>query len=423
MDDRAKQLATRADARRCLNAIHQPTIDAFNRADEDAMREYETATSALTHLISQISEDLDAADAVMAERRGKQSGTAGEAWRNVATGAPLAVIGREHAGNVAAKLNRVDGGEGTMGDFFRGVAGGRTTDGIKAALSVGTDGSGGYTVPSWLFPRFLEALLPVSSLTKAGARIVPLDDTAKTYRIARVSTVPSAAWRNEAGAVAESDPAFTAMDLTPRSLAFYFKVSRELLQDSANLDQMLPGVFAGALAKEIDRTGLRGSGTPPEPTGLLNTANVNAVTNGANGATLSTIKWANLISAYQAILDANGPVPTAAIMAPRSVAGFASLADSTGQPLQRPALLAPVEFIATSQIPVNLTVGSSTDCTELYVGDFSNMMIGMRESISVMANSQLYAATGQVGFFVHARVDFGVTYPVAFAKITGVRAA
>jgi HK97 family phage major capsid protein len=344
------------------------------------------------------------------------------AWRNVETGEPMAVVGKEHAGRIASVLGRADRPQCSLGDFLRGVAGSKLTEPVRAALSVGTDGSGGYAVPSWLFPEFIEALLPVSSLLQAGARVVPLPGSAKTYRFARVASVPTAAWRSEAGAVAESDPAFTALDLTPQSLAFFFKCSRELLMDSPNIDAILPGVFAGALAAKLDATGLRGTGTPPEPRGLGNISGIQAVTNGTNGATQSSLKWANLNSAYQAILDANGPPPTAVIQAPRSLVGFSSLVDSTAQPLQRPSLLAPLQFIGTSQVPVNLTVGSSTDCTELFVGDFSHFVIGMREQISILRADQLYAATGQVGFFVHARVDFGCHWPAAFAKISGVRA-
>jgi hypothetical protein len=34
----------------------------------------------------------------------------------------------------------------------------------------------------------------------------------------------------------------------------------------------------------------------------------------------------------------------------------------------------------------------------------------------------VYAATGQIGFICHARLDVAVEYPAAFAVVTGVRA-
>ena len=48
-----------------------------------------------------------------------------------------------------------------------------------------------------------------------------------------------------------------------------------------------------------------------------------------------------------------------------------------------------MQFIATSQIPNNLTVTTSTDCTEVYVGDYRQMVIGLREDVSMMRADQL----------------------------------
>lgn len=307
-----------------------------------------------------------------------------------------------------------------LGDFVRGIAGMRRTPEIQNALSVGTDASGGYSVPTVLMPGIFEALLPASSLLTAGAGIVSLGQGAKSYNVAGIDAIPTAAWRSEAGAIAESDPTFKTISITPRSLSFRFKVSRELLMDSENIDGALRTVIAAAFAKELDRAGLRGTGIAPEIRGLLNVAGIQSVTNGANGA--APTSYANFIAARQAIVTANAPAPTAAIMHPRSSAKFGGLTDTTGQPLRRPEMLDSLRFVETSQIPVNLTVGTSTDASEIYVGDFTQLRYFMREGVSVQLATELYAATGEVGFFAHARVDVATLYPAAFALITGVRA-
>jgi hypothetical protein len=51
-------------------------------------------------------------------------------------------------------------------------------------------------------------------------------------------------------------------------------------------------------------------------------------------------------------------------------------------------------LIATSQIPNDLTVGASTDCSEIYLGDFSSVIYFMREGVSVQLLKELYAGTG-----------------------------
>ena len=81
--------------------------------------------------------------------------------------------------------------------------------------------------------------------------------------------------------------------------------------------QALMQAIAQSFAKELDRVGLRGTGTAPEPRGLLNLSGIQSVTNGAAGTVLAS--YANLFTGTQALLEANAPMPTAAIMSPRSL--------------------------------------------------------------------------------------------------------
>jgi HK97 family phage major capsid protein len=306
-----------------------------------------------------------------------------------------------------------------LADFMRGIADMSTTHAVRNALSEGTDTAGGYLVPTFVMPQILEALVPMSSVLTAGASIVPLDMGAKTFTQAAIDNIPTAAWRAESGSVAQSDPTFRAVVAAPKSLAFYFKVSRELLADGANLETALTTVIAQAFAKELDRAALRGTGTAPEPRGVLNTVGVGAVGNGANGAALAG--YTNFFTALQTILSVDGPMPTAAIMSPRSLVKLGGLLDTTNQPLVPPPLLQKMQMLATSQVPNNLTVGTSTDCSEIYIGDFSRVRFAMRERVSIQKLGELFATTGEIGFLGHVRADVMVEYPKAFAVVTGVR--
>lgn len=347
---------------------------------------------------------------------------AGAEWRDE-RGDSVKVLhnAADFRGHYAAKASGAPRGDKIqISDFLRGVAGMRTNDSVQAALSVGTDSSGGYAVPSLVMPDILEALVPASSLLSAGAGIIPLTEGAKTFTTAAVDSIPTAAWRLESGAVAESAPTFRAVVAAPKSLAFFFKVSRELLSDATNINAALNIAIAQAFAKELDRAGLRGTGTNPEPRGILNTTGVKMVANGTNGAALGS--YANLFSGMQEILQVNGPLPTAAIMAPRSLVKLGSLADTTGQPLRKPEMLTNLQMLSTSAIPTTLTVGSSSDCSEIYLGDFSKLVFMMRESVSIQMLKESFATTGEIGFVCHVRADVAVQYPSGFAVVTGVRA-
>lgn len=307
-----------------------------------------------------------------------------------------------------------------LDDFLRGVAGMSTSKEVKAALSVGTDSAGGYAVPGTVMPGILEALVPASSVLSAGAGIVPLDTGAKTFTTAAVDTIPKAAWRLESGNVANSDPTFRGVIAAPKSLAFLFKVSRELLADAPNLSEALNIAIAQAFAVELDRTALLGSGVAPEPKGLANTAGIINIGNGENGAALAG--YGNFFAGIQGILQANAPHPTAAIMSPRSLVKLGSLTDQTGQPLRKPEMVEKLNLLSTTAIPDDLEVGTSEDCSEIYLGDFTKMNFMMREQVSIQVAKELYAGTGEIGFICHVRADIAVLYPKAFARITGVKA-
>jgi HK97 family phage major capsid protein len=410
-EDRASLLADR-------NAIRRTISDVQARA-EGVLAKASAGDAAAQKIFDTCTDELEALAAV-ASRKQRLLDVA-EGVNSNGTRSQLKAL-RTADDFQAHYRERSAGGEAfDIADFLRGVANMGTTTAVRNALSVGTDSSGGFTVPTTLMPGILQALAPASSLMQAGAGIVPLEEGAKSYTYAGIDALPTAAWRLEAGNVPESDPTFRAVVGAPKSLSFRFKLSRELLADGRNLTEALNVAIGQAFAAAMDRAGLLGTGTNPEPRGLLNTAGVQAVANGTNGASLATTRFANFFTATQAIMQANGPMPSAAIMAPRSRVVLAGQLDTTGQPLMVPPMLQPMQMIVTSQIPVNLTVGTSTDCSLMFLGSFENLVFLLREAPSVQVLNELHAATGEIGFAAHARVDVAVLRPSVFALVTGVR--
>lgn len=422
--ERSEMLRARADARRIIGKLSERHTELSNKNDSDGATYVLSAMDGFGSIIASISATLDMMDAESSAPTASAS-AGSDGWKS-SEGKALRVM-RNAADYRAAYTSVANGGKAaayegddvSLTDFVRGAAGMKTTQAVRNALSIGTDTAGGFSVPSLVMPGILEALAPASSVLSAGAPIVLLEEGAKSYTTAVLAAIPTAAWRSENGALAESEPTFRGVPATPRSLSFIFKVSRELLMDSPNMEQALTIAIAQSFARELDRVALRGTGTAPEPRGLLNTVGVNPVSNGANGTALAS--YANFFAATQAILNANAPMPTAAIMAPRSLVKLGGLTATDGQPLNVPPMLQPVRMLNTSQVPVNLTVGTSNDCSEIYVGDFTRMAFMMRESMSIQPLNEKYADNGQIGFACHVRADVSVFYPAAFAIVTGVR--
>lgn len=424
--DRRSVLAKRTELRQLNNKVAdslRKLVDdhpgeKWTATEEQAYQAKMNAISYLGAMTNLIEGELDLAEGNFSASAGTGPDLRDSDGRRVGKVLNNAVLRSEHS--IAAQLG-VGATDGlNLADFIRGVANMRSTETVRNTLSEGTNTAGGYTVPTVLLPGILSALTPASALIKAGASVAILQDGAKSFNIAGVDSIPTAAWRNESGNVAESDPAFRSITVTPRSLAFRFKVSRELLADSPNLESTLRTVIASAFAKELDRAGLLGTGTAPEVRGLRNISGVNLVSSGTNGAILTN--YAKFINASRIIKEVNAPSPNAAIMSPREEETLALFEDSTGQPLRRPDALSGWSFFTSSQLPTNLTVGTSTDCSEVYVGDFSQFVYFMREGVSIQLATELYAETGEVGFICHTRVDVAAMYAQAFAVIQGVRA-
>jgi HK97 family phage major capsid protein len=300
--------------------------------------------------------------------------------------------------------------------MLRAMVLGARNDIERKALSEGTDSAGGYSVPVHIAAQVIDLLRARSHIFSAGARTVPLHT--EKANIVKVASDPVAAWRLENASVATSDPTFASVSFQARSLAVLVKVSRELLEDSINIEQALTMALASALGGELDRVALIGSGTAPEPRGLVNTSGIGSVSMGTNGAAITS--YANLLTAAQTISDANAMEPTAAIMAPRTRFALAGLADTTGQPLRRPDVLERLKFLATTKLPVDETQGTAENASTLVMGDFAQLMVGVRSSLRIEVLRELFAQNHQYGFVAHLRADVAVAQPGAFAKIVGI---
>jgi HK97 family phage major capsid protein len=284
-------------------------------------------------------------------------------------------------------------------------------------LSEGTDSAGGFTVPDILMAPWIDRLRAALVVVRAGAVTVPL--SSDTVKIARLLTDPTAAWRSENGAVAESDPTFEAVTFTPRSLDVFFKTSRELVEDSINIAEILEATLIRSFAVEVDRVCLAGTGTPPQPRGIRNTTNVNQVSQGVNGLALAN--YDPLLDLLALVWAKNVTNVTTAIMAPRTLTTISKFKEATtNAPLARPAVLADWQFLMSANVSITEVQGAASTASSLYLGDWSAMMLGFRTTMQVEIARELYRGNYQLGYFGHLRFDMQLTHPESFGRLIGI---
>ena len=324
----------------------------------------------------------------------------------------------EAAAQRATADQHVTGTHGSFGNLIRSMS---TT-------------SGSAVVPQIWAADIIDRARNLAAVTRAGAQIVPMD--AKIVNIGRLTTDPTAAFRTEGSTVTASDPVFDNVTLTAKTLSALVVGSMEWFQDAPNVDQIVTEAIAKTIALTLDQQALFGGVTtgaetgatafnttfpsPPNPTGVLATLLASASSSVLGSATNGTTQTAATF--WNEILDTIfqprlfNEVPNAMLWSPTMAKLYAKTYDTTNQPMRQPPDVEQMTKFATAQIPASFTQGTSTtNMSDVFVGDWAQLIIGQRLDLSVQTLVERYAELGQVGIIAHWRGDVALARPRAFA--------
>lgn len=314
------------------------------------------------------------------------------------------------------------------------------------ALSSGTGSAGGYLTIPQLAAELTPLLRARTCILALGAQVMPV---ATELDVAGLSTGASAYWVAENGAIPTSEQSFSfAAVLRPKPLAALIPVSNRLLRDAAvtpSLDQALRTDLSQVIALRADLAFLRGTGSGGEPAGLLTFAGTTPAPDlGVDGAVPSYDDLMNLLAGLR---DVNAPFLSPGwIFNPRLINVLQRMKTSNGTYLSSdPNLLTfdptggggrllGLPFRTTSQIPSNLHVGTSTDCSEIYLSsDWSEYWVGQDADLRIeVSNEASYTPDGGttwVSAFQNDQslfrsiiwLDGAPRRPQLFSVMTGVR--
>lgn len=324
----------------------------------------------------------------------------------------------------------------SMGRYLKGIVTGKWNGAEREmrAMTEGSLGGGGYLLPAPLSPILIDRVRNAAVMIKAGCLTVPMESsTLGMARVAASGGDVTPAWHTEAAAITASDMAFEKVTFTAQTLVALATLSVELFEDT-NVDVVVTNAIAKVLALELDRACLVGTGTPPQPKGIVNQTGVTIDTTSftTNGSVISAsaptgaVAWDWISKQVSALWGVNEN-PNAVIYSARTAGELDLLRASTGAVLPPPGSVADLQRLYTNSIPNNLTQGTSNDCSEAFVGDFSQAMIGLRHGIVLEVSR--YANVGatslfstlQVGIRCYLRADFQLARPGAFRVVQGIR--
>lgn len=355
-------------------------------------------------------------------------------WLRTSDGRPATVergqrfsdhpVVRDEMARSAERDRIITGEHGSFGQYLRAM----TTSGASAI------------VPTAWSANVIDKARNAAVVYQAGAQMVPMD--AKTVQIGRLTGDPAPAFKTEGSPVTAGDMTFDYVQLVSTSLSALVVVSLEFLQDAPGADSLITNALGTAMALELDKAALFGqlgaTGTndegaayglaAPYPKGILKNLIDNASGNiiGAfptNGtAQTAATPWTEMLAVVYKPLRANEQV-TAIVSNTAAVQQYDGMYDSTYQPLRKPSALANVPWLVTNTIP-SYTRGTMTSrATDVFAGDFSQVLIGQRLGLEIRVLTERYAENGQVGLLAYWRGDVQVARPAALACYRALQGA
>lgn len=252
---------------------------------------------------------------------------------------------------------------------------------------------------------FIDALRNSSSVMQAGARM--LGGLSGDVKIPRKSAASTAAWiATEGGDSTESEMTVGQVSLAPKTLGAFTDVTRQLLiQSSLDVEALIRDDLSRALAIAIDKAGLEGTGSNGQPTGILNTTGVNAVTNFA----AANPTFAEVVTLETAVAEDNALMGNLSYIMPAGMYGALKTTEKATNTAQ---------FVVEPGGTINGyrgIVSNQATSGNLYFGNFDDLLIGMFGGLDLTVDPYSLSKSGTIRLVALQSVDVAVRHAVSFA--------
>lgn len=353
-----------------------------------------------------------AINAAMKERMGETS-----AWKS-------AGFEREVSQEIAKKSGKETAGL-FMPTNLRFYAG-RSADysvGTGAGLSANSGGSN-LVATQLLAGSFIEMLRNKARVLSLGAQM--LSGLVGNVDIPRQKSAGATYWIGEGGSLPQAGAQFDKISLSPKHIGAISVITRNMLQQSTpDIEMMVRADMLATIALGVDSAVLYGSGSAFQPLGVANQGGIGSIVGGANGSVLTLD---DLIDLETFVMSSNADENSLAYLTnAKTVGTLKKLKSTTGQYLwtnspqgQRsgtPGEINGYTVARTNQARSNLTKGTGTNLSEIFFGDWSQVIVGEWGVVEILPNP--YAAgiyeQGGVELRILQSLDVGCRHPQAFA--------
>ena len=311
-------------------------------------------------------------------------------------------------------------GKASQGGFFMPVK--DLT--VRATYAVGGNPTGGFTVQTdVLAQNFIDLLRNKAFVVQAGATMLP--GLQGNIAIPTQATGTPTYWVGESGTLTQGEATFGQVPMAPKTVGALSQISRLLLaQSSIEVEQFVRNDFAKVIAIEIDKSAINGSGASNQPTGVLATSGVGAVSLGTNGAAPT---WVSIVNLLREIAIDNADVTTMKILTNPSVVAKLMTTSKQSSGVEGNFILGEnmkllgYDVMMTNQVPANLTKGSGTGLSAMILGNWSDLVIGEWGTLEILPNPYGSGYTaGALDIRAMQSVDIAVRHAESFSVIKDI---
>ena len=228
-------------------------------------------------------------------------------------------------------------------------------------------------------------------------------------------------WLEEGGESKLEKLSFTSSTMRPKRVSIQGAYSNQLLvQSSIDVERLVMNELINAHAELLNATAINGSGTAPEPYGLLNIDGIGQVVGGENGAVLD---WAKVVSLETEIAVKNADMGTLAYLTNAKVRGAMKTTEkSSGTPiyLMDGGMVNGYKTVISNLVPSDLKKGSASNLSAMIFGNWADLLIGWWGGLDILADPYTHAGTDQVRVIARAFHDVNVRRKESFAVIKDI---
>lgn len=302
------------------------------------------------------------------------------------------------------------------------------------ALGINPDTAGGYLVPTEQSNQVIELLRSKSLFLNGDAsRLVTfLPMNTDTLTVPKLTGGATVQWVGENSQITDNSPTFGQITLVAKKMATLIKISNELMDDSdPAIDAIIRDDLARAMANEVDRVILQGSGLGSQPRGLTNIAGVTST------ALNAVPSYDNFVDVVSRILSANVEADDswAWVFNPRDLATIRKLEDPAGQYIWSGSdglgrqfaggnadTILGYPYYTTTQIAIDAVNNNET---EIFFGRWRDVVVGMRKSIEIVASNEAGTSYEYDQTWIRAilRMDINIRHDESIEILSDVRTA